>query len=165
LRLIVAKGNLEAAVSFDFGKAETALQKLILIATSASDNTWRDLPRPNANSTIPMKSVVQKHKSHMQGILMDFRESTGYVSEGSESRRDFNFRNVNETAMEMLKTLRLMCDELQNYLEVVPGVVQKQLLLCETVDVMVGQMRSTGMGEQADSVVDATKDVLGHVVS
>jgi hypothetical protein len=101
----------------------------------------------------------------MQGILMDFRESTGYVSEGSESRRDFNFRNVNETAMEMLKTLRLMCDELQNYLEVVPGVVQKQLLLCETVDVMVGQMRSKGMGEQADSVVDATKDVLGHVVS
>lgn len=159
----MAKGNLEAAVSFDSVKANDALENLLLIAKSASNETWPELS-PNLrrrDSRIGMKSVIQNHGWHMRGILTDYV----YESPGFASRPGLIIQSVEQTTLEMLETLRLMCDELQKYLEVVPGVVQKQLLLCETADVMVKQMRSKRMYNQADSAVDAIKDVLGHVVS
>jgi predicted translin family RNA/ssDNA-binding protein len=96
----------------------------------------------------------------MQGILTDyFWESTRLTS-----LRKISFETVNQTTVEMLETLRLMCDELQKYLEVVPNVVQKQLLLCETAEAMVKSTPCNDMTESAKTA-DAIKDVLGHVVS
>jgi len=159
----VAKGNLEAAVSFNSVKATSALQNLMQIAKSASNETWPELSpnRERRDLRIGMKSVVQNHGRHMLGILW----ASVYEAPGFGSRPGLNFRLMEEATLKMLETLSLMCDELQKYLEVVPGVVQKQLLLCETADVMVKQMRSKEMHDQADSAVDAIKDVLGHVVS
>lgn len=160
---IVAKGNLEAAVSFDPVKANEALRKLILIAKSASDETLPDLSpnREHRDPRIGMKLTVRNHVRSMQGILTEYV----YKTPGFASRPGLDFRLVEQTTLEMLGTLRLMCDELQKYLEVVPHVVQKQLLLCETADVMVKQMRLRRMDSQADSATVAINRVFGHDVS
>jgi len=158
----VAKGDLAPVVWFDLVEAEKALDDLMLIAKSASQETRSIRARGVAN--IEMKSTVRNHGLQMRGILNNF----SYESKGFGSRPGLSFQQVEQTTVEILGTLKLMCDELSKYLEVVPGVVQKQMLLCETADRVIKQMRSLGNNDGdygADSKSVAVKNVLGHVVS
>lgn len=141
----MAKGDLEAVVSFDLAEAEDALNTMMHILS---------LNREGGDA-------IRNHGSQVRGLLNDF----AFESRGFGSRPGLRFQLVEQTTFEILGTLKLMCDELSKYLEVVPGVVQKQMLLCQTADLVVKQMRSRGMNDIADSKSDAVKNVLGHVVS
>lgn len=147
----MAKGDLEAVVSFDLAEARSALNRMMHIL-------WLNR---EGGEAIGMKLTVRNHGSQVRGLLNDF----AFESRGFGSRPGLHFQLVEQTTFEILGTLKLMCDELSKYLEVVPGVVQKQMLLCQTADLVVKQMRSLGINDNADSKSDAVKNVLGHVVS
>lgn len=147
----MAKGDSEAVVSFDLAEARRCLGTMMQILS----------PNREGGDAIRMKLTVRSHGSQVRGLLNDFV----FESRGFGSRHGLPFQQVEQTTIEILGTLKLMCDELSKYLEVVPGVVQKQMLLCETADLFVKQMRSHGMNDWADSKSDAVKNVLGHVVS